>query len=309
MSNYDIIPVKPNTPEWHKIRQQGLGASDVAAILGMSKWKTPYQIWMQKTGQEGQQEQTQVQLRGLLLEDGIMRWYEIEQETSVNRPQAIYRSKQYPFMQYTPDGICEKDNLIINVQVKSTRIREGWGDFSDEVPDEVNIQSQYEMMISGIEVTHIPVLLPSLEFKLYCIEADKEIQGYIKESCEEFWMNNVQKGIEPELITNEDAKSRYPFSKASIIHGSQVVIEDCQKLKTLKEEIKTLEKEKEEAEARIKSFMGENDTLLFQEKVLATWKSTKARESFDGKLLQQEHPELYKNYVKTGNSYRTFLLK
>ena len=35
--------------DWLKERQKGIGGSDVAAILGMSPWRTPYQVWEEKT--------------------------------------------------------------------------------------------------------------------------------------------------------------------------------------------------------------------------------------------------------------------
>ena len=31
-------------------RRSGIGGSDVAAILGLSRWKTAYQVWQEKTG-------------------------------------------------------------------------------------------------------------------------------------------------------------------------------------------------------------------------------------------------------------------
>ena len=32
-------------------RRKGIGGSDVATILGLNKWKSPYQLWLEKTGQ------------------------------------------------------------------------------------------------------------------------------------------------------------------------------------------------------------------------------------------------------------------
>lgn len=37
--------------EWLMDRQKGIGGSDVATILGLNKWKAPYQLWLEKTGQ------------------------------------------------------------------------------------------------------------------------------------------------------------------------------------------------------------------------------------------------------------------
>lgn len=35
--------------DWLKLRRRGIGGSDVAAILGLSKWRTPLEVWQDKT--------------------------------------------------------------------------------------------------------------------------------------------------------------------------------------------------------------------------------------------------------------------
>lgn len=40
-----------NTQEWEKFRLQKIGASDAPIIMGVSPWKTPFQLWLEKTGQ------------------------------------------------------------------------------------------------------------------------------------------------------------------------------------------------------------------------------------------------------------------
>ena len=39
--------------DWLLDRRKGIGGSDVAAIMGLNKWKSAYQIWLEKTGQVG----------------------------------------------------------------------------------------------------------------------------------------------------------------------------------------------------------------------------------------------------------------
>ena len=37
--------------EWLELRRQGIGGSDAAAILGLNPWKTPMDVWLEKTGE------------------------------------------------------------------------------------------------------------------------------------------------------------------------------------------------------------------------------------------------------------------
>ena len=44
-----IIEMQQGSPEWLKFRRSKIGASDAPIIMGMSPWKTPYELWLEKT--------------------------------------------------------------------------------------------------------------------------------------------------------------------------------------------------------------------------------------------------------------------
>lgn len=46
----EIRKIQHNTPEWLEMRKSGIGASDAAAILGLSNWKTNIELWEEKVG-------------------------------------------------------------------------------------------------------------------------------------------------------------------------------------------------------------------------------------------------------------------
>ncbi|MDX8401933.1 MAG: YqaJ viral recombinase family protein [Mariprofundaceae bacterium] len=43
--------MQQGSEQWHAWRASGIGASEIAAVLGLSPWKTAYQLWLEKTGQ------------------------------------------------------------------------------------------------------------------------------------------------------------------------------------------------------------------------------------------------------------------
>lgn len=54
MAEYEIILTAKQAEDrskWLEFRKEGIGGSDAAAIVGLSKWKSPYQLWLEKTGQ------------------------------------------------------------------------------------------------------------------------------------------------------------------------------------------------------------------------------------------------------------------
>lgn len=45
-----LIKLVQGSAEWHAHRAQYRNASETAAVMGLSPWQTPYQLWALKTG-------------------------------------------------------------------------------------------------------------------------------------------------------------------------------------------------------------------------------------------------------------------
>ncbi|NBR91300.1 MAG: hypothetical protein EBS68_15585, partial [Rhodobacteraceae bacterium] len=75
---YEFVKAPQRSPEWLELRRQGLGASDMAAVMGVSPYKTPYQLWAEKTGATPPQKVGAAAQRGVILEDAVGRYYEEE---------------------------------------------------------------------------------------------------------------------------------------------------------------------------------------------------------------------------------------
>ena len=65
----------PKPEGWHEARKSGLGGSDIAAVLGLSKWASPMDVWYQKRGLVDPLEESNAMRRGRLLEPAIAEWY------------------------------------------------------------------------------------------------------------------------------------------------------------------------------------------------------------------------------------------
>lgn len=62
--------------EWLKNRQTGIGGSDVAAILGLSRYKSPLDVYNDKIGEISESEQTQAAYWGTQLEDIVAKEFQ-----------------------------------------------------------------------------------------------------------------------------------------------------------------------------------------------------------------------------------------
>jgi putative phage-type endonuclease len=311
MTYYEVIPVEINTPEWLELRRQGIGGSDCAGIMGMSKYEdsTPYQIWLEKTGQGEPKKIEEWHKRGHILESAVLKWYNQQNTLLTAEPvSAIFRSTKYPWMQFTPDAVLPCHSR--NVQVKTSRLSDEWGDpETDQVPKDILIQCQHEMIILGAPVTDIPVLTFGLEFQKYVVKADKEIQEAIIEEERRFWHEHVLRKVEPLITTSEDIKKRYPFSNGKATTATTEDFQNYIELKRVREESDAIEVKKHQLEILIKKSMGDFESIENSGKTLATWKTTKPGQKFDIDTFKQVYPEIYNKYLIETAPQRRFLIK
>lgn len=89
--------------KWLEARRAGIGASDIAAIMGISPWSTPFQVWASKVAEIPEDEGSEQMKWGRILENVILDEWAKEHRFVTNRGQLI-RSIETPMMMATPDG-------------------------------------------------------------------------------------------------------------------------------------------------------------------------------------------------------------
>ena len=294
---------------WLQERQKGTGGSDVAAMLGLSKWKSPYQLYLDKRGELPEQEDNEAMYWGRELEPVIRRRYEQETGLTVIENEGIIVDPIHPFMLANLDGRID-ENLIL--EIKTARTGDGWGEIGTaEIPLAYSLQCQWYLARTGAAVCDVAVLIGGSDFRLYKIEADAELQKILEEAAIEFWQR-VQDGNPPDVITYEDAVERYGHAPASgNVWATEEVYETWSALKQTREELNQLEEKEKSLKAELCKFMADSyDTILDPEgKPLATWKLAKPTTRFDAKTFEQAHPDLYNQYKTTGEASRRLLLK
>ena len=101
---------------WLKERQKGIGGSDVAAILGMSPWRTPYKVWEEKTtpiDETAEEDDDRPALYwGRVLEAPIRQAYADKTGRTVTKPAEAFVSSKYPFMRANLDGIADDGRVV-----------------------------------------------------------------------------------------------------------------------------------------------------------------------------------------------------
>lgn len=191
------------TPEkraaWLEWRRGGIGASDVAAILGLSKWSSAFDVWASKVHGLGSGP-TAATERGHMLEEAIMkrakpmigaRWH------SKGKPSIGPESWQRCTPDYTLRFGDGREELI---ECKSTRDKLSEGEWEHEPPDYYRLQCQWQMLVTGFRVCHLPVWSTMTdEFRVYRVERNDELLSVLVPRMREWWERHVVGGERPPM--------------------------------------------------------------------------------------------------------------
>ena len=130
--------------EWLKERQKGIGGSDVAGILGLSKFKSPLDIYLEKTAEEPiEQEDNAAMKAGRMLEDTVARWFIEETQFITKRDNKIRIHKTRPYLIANVDRVIlgqEKGPGILEIKTTSGFYASNW---ETEIPEEYYLQLQH----------------------------------------------------------------------------------------------------------------------------------------------------------------------
>jgi putative phage-type endonuclease len=294
--------------KWLEERRRGIGGSDAPAVLGLSKWKTPYQVYLDKIGEGKKIEDNPGMEWGRRLESAIIKKYcdETGHQVFVPGETKILVHPVYDFMLASLDGLVDAGRVL---EAKTARSSIGWGEpGTDEIPEIYQVQVHHYMAVTGLKGADIPVLIGGSDFRIYHVERDDELIDILIEQEAMFW-ERVQKKEPPEATSLTDVMLKFGNSTSKKVQCNDDVLTAVNDLKRIKGELSVLKKIEEDLKLKIFSHMGDADTLLNNDAVLATWKSAKGSKRFDAKAFQCDQPELYEKYMKVSEPSRRFLIK
>ena len=164
------------TPEWHEMRRRGVGASEVAAACGLSRWTSRYSLWDRKYN--GTIWAGNAATRwGQRHEQWILHDWSEETGAEIESTQSTYRDERWPNVWATLDAVATlPDGSECVVEAKSTTSRNaGLGEEgTDQAPIEWLVQVQIQMLLSGIHQARIAVLVDGSQQREYVVEFDRE---------------------------------------------------------------------------------------------------------------------------------------
>ena len=207
--------------EWLAERRTGLGASDVPAALGFSPFRSPLEVWCEKTGAplKADGQTNDVMQWGLDVEAGIARAYERQTGRSlVREAYRLVHHPDYPELFATPDAqTIERQPRL--VQFKWSRRAEGWGDpGTDDIPEAYLVQCASEMACFGCELEDLAAMVVGPPVLIYPLHRNRELEQEIVEAARDWWHSYVVKRVEPPLA-GDPTWARYLGRKFPVNKG------------------------------------------------------------------------------------------
>lgn len=185
------------TPEQLAMRSSGIGASEIGAALGLSRWETPLGIYLRKVGEVPEFEGNDATEAGLELEPSICTWAAKKLGNPPMSPSGTVRHPVHSFCFATPDRILDDRSAILQVKNVGFHMRGEWGDDHDDVPHAYRVQIEWEMIAVGISRAYLAVCIGGQRLRIYAFDQDPSLSASLIAQAEHFWLNHVVPRIPP----------------------------------------------------------------------------------------------------------------
>lgn len=324
---------------WHLARRAGISGSNAASVLGISPYKSKWQLFNELSGNvEPEPVDNNCVEWGHRLEGVVADKFAEFHKVHVLEMDT-FTSPIFPFMTASVDRFItdEQGNATAVLEIKTAGfnrkvVLDGeeerlWGrgcsyipvidqcgqisqqcvETDSTCPDWYIAQVLHYMVASGVHEGRLAVLIGGNDYRDYVIPFDEQAAGALIAVEDEFYCKNVLDDIAPPMDANALRKiTPVPKSKVeatSEIEGMVTAI------KELDLQEKAINSRKSELKARVMEYMGDKESLTYGASTLATFEEQKGRTTVDGQKLKKEEPELFKKFSKTGASFRVFKLK
>lgn len=289
--------------DWLRDRKNYVGASEVAAIIGLDSYRSPLDVWKKKVYNEESEVSEELRQRaafGTRAEDFVAEWLSEKYGLKVRKDNKIRIHPEHPFFCANLDRVIVGRQYpgVLEIKTTSRESLKSWSIYADDInPVFMHhwCQVQAQLAVSGYTWGAIGVL-PSDSFRgfgepeLIEIKRDDDFIKLMIEQIVDFW-TLVLSETPPPAKTVSDLLYLHPKAGPPPIEASEETFETIKQLKILKTQISLLQKEETALSDQIKILFGESDEMIFKGETLATFKNGKDKVVFDAERFEAEREE------------------
>jgi predicted phage-related endonuclease len=292
------------TQEQLTARRRVLGASEVAAALGLDPFSSPSDVYWRKVlpapeppAREAKHFELGHRLEDLLIDYAVDRLG----GCAVHRQHNVVGA--HGILAATLDALI--DDRPEAIEAKYSSSADGWGDEgTDQVPERVVIQCLAQAYCAGLERVWVPAFVAShrAEFRLYSVPRDEDAIAVIVGRAEAWWNTHVVAEVPPDDTPPPlDLVKRLRREPASEIVLGDEAMAAWGALELAKADAKRADAAKDEAQARVLMLLGEAEAGRMPDGRLLTYLAQNSAPSVDHARFRALAPEIYEQVVTRGS--------
>lgn len=246
---------------------------------------------------------------GKVMEPTIARLFQDKHRIELKDADYALSHKDEPWMRSHFDYISADGRTLVECKNYNASVMSKFDEDTNMVPATDMAQLIHEAAVHNVDEIYLAVLFGGQAFRTYHFTITEAMKEDLIKQMAKYW-GYVATNTLPEPDSLESCKIIYPTDNNESVTATGAIERAVAVLSEYKAKIKQLEDEAESIELAVRSFMGQNASLVtIDGKTLATWKTAKSSMKFDAKLFQQAMPDIYNKFVVETNGSRRFLLK
>jgi putative phage-type endonuclease len=290
---------------WLEARRSGIGGSDAAKVLGISRWGGPFTVWNEKVNGISTTVESDAIHFGTVLEEVVAQEFAERTGHKVRRHNRMERHKDYPFMLANVDREIVGQNVGLECKTASAWKLDEWKD--DELPDEYYVQVQHYCAVMGWESCWIACLIGGQKFVYKPIPRNNNFIEQMIEQEREFWDDYIVPKVPPSLSVFDDV-STIDQTKEDYVQPTETDMKFAARLADIRAKLDDLEAQKRELETHFKGRIMENAGM----DGIVTWKKSRDTMTTDWKSVAMELDpplDIVRKHTATKEGSRRFLFK
>ena len=300
--------------QWLEVRKGGIGSSDAAAAVGLNPYKSQLELWMEKTGRTGANEENpgmqDPRFWGTLLEPYVAVAYMQKTDRKVRKINAVLQHPTFNFM------LANIDREVVgcpDVQILECKTAGEFGSrlWREGVPEYIQLQVQHQLAVTGKAAADVAVLLCGQELEIHRIPRDDEVIARLIVLETRFW-EYVETDTPPPADGSESAaralRQFYPGNSTTLDFSQDETLSQVfTSLSELQAELVIKGQQAELNKQTLQQAMGDASRAVFAGGEV-TFKRSKDGSSLDTKRLTADHPGIALQYTVTRPGSRRFVV-
>ncbi|MCA1195105.1 YqaJ viral recombinase family protein [Saccharopolyspora sp. 6V] len=184
---------------WHDVRRNGLGGSEIAAVLGLSPYESRFSLWHRKRGEAAPQPDNDEMRAGRYLEPAVVAMFTDRHPEYRVRRAGTFRSRARTWQIANPDRIITGPDGREVLEIKTARSSDGWGEpGTDEIPVYYRAQVLWYLDVLGLSCARVAVLIGGVDYREYVVTWNADEVEILRQAGAEF-MRTVEQGERPSI--------------------------------------------------------------------------------------------------------------